>query len=260
MDELRHRLERLTREGTATAVAPEVSHIRGRAHRLRRRRVTSAVLAVALLSGLVLGSGRAFTSWIENANPTGPLQRGTPTTTDNRDALDNNPFVKLQGRPIAPVVVVAQGTFEGRAWRYLAFRTDRGKVCGQWYEPDAVRQAPPPPGWVVNVGGYQLAIGGGCDFTFGTSGFKDGNRTATNFDASLPARYASVRIVLDGRPPMVLYPAGRKELGRGFIAIRLPDLRSVREMVAYDDRGRVIYHGKANRNLVRGLDFTPVQP
>jgi hypothetical protein len=57
---------------------------------------------------------------------------------------------------------------------------------------------------------------------------------------------------------MVLYPAGRKELGRGFIAIRLPDLRKVREMIAYDDQGRVVYHGKANRNLMQGLDFTPV--
>jgi hypothetical protein len=130
MDELRHRLERLTREGTATAGAPEVSHIRGRAHRLRRR-VTGAVLAVALLSALVLGPGRAFTSWIENANPTGPLRPVTPTTTNNRDPVANNPIVKQQGRPIAPVIVVAQGTFEGRAWKYLAYRTDRGKVCGQ---------------------------------------------------------------------------------------------------------------------------------
>jgi hypothetical protein len=257
MDELRHRLERLARQGTATAVAPEVSYIRGRARRLRWRRVTGVVLAVALLSGLILGPGRAFTSWIENANPTGPLRPVTPTTTDSRGAVD--PIVKQQGRPIAPVIVVAQGTFEGKAWKYLAYRTDRGKVCGQWYEPDPVSpQVPPPPGWVVNVGGYQLDIAGGCGFTFGTSGFKEGNRTATDFEASLPARYARVRIVLDGRPPMVLYPAGRKELGRGFIAIRLPDLRAVRELIAYDDQGRVIYHGKANRNLMRGLEFTPV--
>jgi hypothetical protein len=83
-------------------------------------------------------------------------------------------------------------------------------------------------------------------------------RSAASFDASLPARDARVRIVLDGRPPMILYPAGRKELGRGFIAIRLPDLRSVREMIAYDDQGHVVYYGKANRNLIRGLDFTSV--
>lgn len=69
-------------------------------------------------------------------------------------------------------------------------------------------------------------------------------------DAALPARDARVRIVLDGRPPMIVYPVGRKELGRGFIAIRLPDLRIVREMIAYDDQGRIIYHGKANRNLI----------
>jgi hypothetical protein len=58
---------------------------------------------------------------------------------------------------------------------------------------------------------------------------------------------------------MVLRPAGRKEPGRGFIAVRLPDLRKVRELIAYDEQGQVVYHGKAKTNISNGLGFTPVR-
>ena len=45
----------------------------------------------------------------------------------------------------------------------------------------------------------------------------------------------------------------------GFIAIKLPDLRKVRELIAYDEQGRVVYHGKAKTNITNGLDFTPIR-
>jgi hypothetical protein len=174
-----------------------------------------------------------------------------------------NHWIDHEGRPVSPVVLVARGVFEGRYWEYLAYRTDRGRVCGQWHDPDEVeRTRRTLPHLVVEVDGRWLYPGGGCGFVFGTTGFRDRNRTATDFAASFPARYARIRLELDGAAPMVLRPAGRKALGRGFIAIRLPDLTKVREMIAYDEQGRVVYHGKANRNLpsgADGLDFTPIR-
>jgi hypothetical protein len=263
MDDLRLRLERLVGEGTTSAGVPSVSEIRRRARRHRQRQVAGALLAAVLLSSLALGPGRSLTRWIDNASPAGPVTRPPSEVAkppgDSRNGPVNR-WIEYEGRPIAPVVLVARGVFQGRYWEYLAYRTDRGKVCGQWHSPEAVeRLRRSAPGWVINVDGRDFAPGGGCGFVFGTTGFRDRNRTATDFEASLPAHYARVRIELDGRPPMVLHPAGRKALGRGFIAIRLPDLAKVRELIAYDEQGRVVYHGKANTNLTRGLDFTPIR-
>jgi hypothetical protein len=264
MDDLRLRLERLVREGTASAGVPSVPEIRRRARRHRQRQVTGALLAAVLLSGLAFGPGQSLARRVGGAGAAEPMSRppseaSKPPSSSRRGPV--NEWIQLEGRPIAPVILVARGVFEGSYWEYLAYRTDRGKVCGQWHSPDAVeRLRRSTPGSVINVDGRDLTVGGGgCGFVFGTSGFRNGNRTATNFEASLPARDARVRIEIDGRPPMVLHPAGRKELGRGFIAIRLPDLRRVREMIAYDEQGRVIYHGKARTNISNGLDFTPVR-
>jgi hypothetical protein len=221
------------------------------------------LLAAVLLSSLALGPGQSLARRVGGAGPAAPLTRppsevAKPPSTSRRTSV--NDWIQLEGRPLAPVVLVARGVFEGRYWEYLAYRTDRGQVCGQWHSPaDVERLRRSIPGMVIEVDGRQVAVGGGCGFVFGPTGFRNGNRTATDFEASLPARYARVRIQLDGRPPMVLHPAGRKELGRGFIAIRLPDLRKVRELIAYDEQGRVVYHGKANTNISNGLDFTPVR-
>jgi hypothetical protein len=263
MDDLRLRLERFVREGTASAGVPSVLEIRRRARRHRQRQVAGALLAAVLLSTLAIGPVQSLARRVGGASPTGPVSRppsevSKPPSSTRRGPV--NGWIEIEGRPIPPVVLVARGVFEGRYWEYLAYRTDRGKVCGQWHSPDEVeRLRRSAPGRVVEVDGRRFAPGGGCGFVFGTSGFKNGNRTATNFEASLPSRDARVRIVIDGRPPMVLHPAGRKELGRGFIAIRLPDLRKVRELIAYDEQGRVVYHGKANTNISNGLDFTPVR-
>jgi hypothetical protein len=263
MDDLRLRLEQLVREGTTAAGPPSVPEIRRRARRHRQRQVAGAVLAAVLLSGLALGPGQGLARRLGGTDAAKPLSRppsevATPPS-DSRNGPVNR-WIELEGRPIAPVVLVARGMFEGSYWEYLAYRTDRGKVCGQWHDPDEVeRLGRLTPGWVVEVDGRRFAPGGGCGFVFGTSGFRNGNRTATNFEASLPAHYARVRIELDGRPPMVLQPAGRKALGRGFIAIRLPDLAKVRELIAYDEQGRVVYHGKAKTDISQGLDFTPIR-
>lgn len=263
MDDLRLRLERLVREGAASAGPPSVPEIRRRARRHRQRQVVGALLAAVLLSGLALGPGQSLARRLGGTGAAAPLTRppsevATPPGDSRRAPV--NEWIKNEGRPIAPVVLVARGVFEGRYWEYLAYRTDRGKVCGQWHSPDAVeRLRRSAPDSVIEVDGRQIAVGGGCGFVFGTTGFRDRNRTATDFEASLPVRDARVRIEIDGRPPMVLHPAGRKELGRGFIAIRLPDLRKVRELIAYDEQGRVVYHGKAKTNISNGLDFTPIR-
>jgi hypothetical protein len=258
MDELGQRLERFAREGTTTTVPPGISHIRRRGHRRRQRQITGMLLGAALLTGLVLGPGRNLTRWIDNASPTAPVTRPLPESRDDRRA-PVDPLIEEQGRPIPPIVVVASGVFEGKRWEYLAYRTNRGKVCGQWNRPDQVEHIRRlAPSLVIEVGGRRLVPGGGCGFTFGTTGFRNSNRIATDFEASLPASYARVRVELDAGPPMVLSPAGRKQLGRGFIAIRLPDLRTIRDMIAYDEQGHVIYHGKAHFTF-RGLDFTPVR-
>jgi hypothetical protein len=259
MDDLRLRLERLVREGTALASVPSVPEIRRRGRRHRQRQVAGALLAAVLLSSLALGPGQGLARRLGGAGAAEPLTR-PPSEVATPPV---NEWIQFEGRPIAPVVLVARGVFEGSYWEYLAYRTDRGKVCGQWHSPDAVeRLRRSTPGSVINIDGRDLTVGGGgCGFVFGTSGFRNRNRTATNFEASLSSRYARVRIELDGRPPIVLHPAGRKALGRGFIAIRLPDLAKVRELIAYDEQGRVVYHGKATTNLTRGLgglDFTPV--
>jgi hypothetical protein len=259
MDDLRLRLERFVREGTASAGVPSVPGIRRRARRHRQRQVAGVLLAAVVLFGLAVGPGQGLARRVGGAGPAEPLTR-PPSEVANSRRAPVNPWIKNEGRPIAPVVLVARGVFEGRYWEYLAYRTDRGKVCGQWHSPDTVeRLRRSTPGMVIEVDGRQVALGGGCGFVFGTTGFRNGNRTATDFEASLPARYARVRIELDGRPPMVLQPAGRKALGRGFIAIRLPDLRKVRELIAYDEQGRVVYHGKAKTNISNGLDFTPIR-
>ncbi|HZD70385.1 MAG TPA: hypothetical protein VFA45_16250 [Actinomycetes bacterium] len=253
MDELGQRLERFAREGTATEVPPSVSRIRRRAHRRRRRQVTGTLLAAALVAGLALGPGQSLTRLVDKAGPTGPVskppseQRAGPTLTES--------WIEREGMPIPPVVLVAQGVFEGRRWQYLAFRTDRGKVCGQWHYPDIVEQR---SGSVIEVDGRRFVPGGGCGFTFGTSGFSNGNRSATDFEASLPASYARIRITVNGGSPIVLSPPGRKAIGRGFIALRLPDLRRIHEMIAYDEQGRVVFHGIA-RFTSGGLDFTPAR-
>ena len=263
MDELRSRLERFVREGTTSAGPPSVPEIRRRARRHRQRQVAGAVLAAVLLSGLALGPGQSLARRVGGTGAAEPLTRppsevAKPPGDSRRGPV--NRWIQFQGRPIPPVVLVARGVFEGKHWEYLAFRTDRGKVCGQWRDPDAVeRLRRSAPDRVIEVDGRQIAPGGGCGFVFGTGGFRDGNRTATDFEASLPADHARVRIELDGRPPMVLRPAGRKALGRGFIAIRLPDLRKVRELIAYDEQGRVVYHGKASSNISNGLGFTPIR-
>jgi hypothetical protein len=260
MDDLRPRLERFVREGTAAADAPRVWEIRRRARRHRRRQVAGAVLAAVVLSGLVVGPGQSLARRVGGADAAKPMSR-PPSEVSKPPPV--NGWIMVEGRPIPPIVLVARGVFEGRYWEYLAYRTDRSKVCGQWHSPDAVeRLRRSAPGQVIEVDGRQLAVGGSCGGVFGTSGFRNSNRTATNFEASLPADHAQVRLELDGAAPMVLRPAGRKELGRGFIAIRLPDLTKVREMIAYDEQGRVVYHGKASRNLPSGrggLDFTPVR-
>jgi hypothetical protein len=259
MDDLPLRLERFVREGTASAGVPSVPEIRRRARRHRQWQVAGALLAAVLLSSLALGPGQSLARRVGGAGAAGPMTRSPSEVSDSRRAYAN-PWMETEGRPIPPVVLVARGVFEGRYWEYLAYRTDRGKVCGQWHSPDAVeRLRRSAPRSVIEVDGRQFAPGGGCGFVFGTTGFRNGNRTATDFEASLPARDARVRIELDGRPPMVLHPAGRKALGRGFIAIRLPDLRKVRELIAYDEQGRVVYHGKAKTNISNGLDFTPVR-
>jgi hypothetical protein len=263
MDDLRLRLERLVREGTAAAGMPSMLEIRRRARRHRQRQVAGVLLAAMLLAGLALGPGQGLARRVADlgaAEPTSrpPSEAAKPPSNSRRAPV--NEWIQFEGRPVPPVVLVARGVFEGRYWEYLAYRTDRGKVCGQWHSPDAVeRLRRSAPDSVIEVGGRQIAVGGGCGFVFGTTGFRNGNRTATDFEASLPARDARVRIVIDGRPPMVLHPAGRKELGRGFIAIRLPDLRKVRELIAYDEQGHIVYHGKAKTNISNGLDFTPVR-
>jgi hypothetical protein len=265
MDDLRLRLDRLVREGTAPAGRPSVPEIRRRARRHRQRQVAGVLLAAVLLSGLALGPGQGLARRLGGAVVSQPLTRppsevATPPRPGPREPI--NRWIQQEGRPIAPVVLVARGVFEGRYWEYLAYRTDRGKVCGQWHSPDEVeRLRRLEPGWVIDLDGHRFAFGGGCGFVFGTTGFRDGNRTATDFEASLPANYARVRLELDGRRPIVLHPAGRKALGRGFIAIRLPDLAKVRALIAYDEQGRVVYHGRATTELTRGiggLDFTPV--
>jgi hypothetical protein len=257
MDDLRPRLERFVREGTAAADAPRVSEIRRRARRHRRRQVAGAVLAAVVLSGLVVGPGQSLARRVGGADAAKPMSR-PPSEVSKPSPV--NGWIMVEGRPIPPVVLVARGVFEGSYWEYLAYRTDRGKVCGQWHHPEAVeRLRRSVPDSVIEVDGRQIAVGGGCGFVFGTTGFRDRNRTATDFEASLPAHYARVRIELDGRPAMVLRPAGRKALGRGFIAIRLPDLRKVRELIAYDEQGRVVYHGKASSNISNGLGFTPIR-
>jgi len=266
MDDLRLRLERLVREGATCADAPSVPEIRRRARRHRQRQVAGALLAAVVLFGLAVGPGQGLARRLGDAGAVQPVSRPPSEVAkppgDSRNGPVNR-WIEYEGRPIPPVVLVARGVFEGRYWEYLAYRTDRGKVCGQWHHPDAVQRLKrTTPGWVINVDGRDFTVGGGCGFVFGTTGFRDRNRTATDFEASLPARDARVRIVIDGRPPMVLHPAGRKALGRGFIAIRLPDLAKVRELIAYDEHGRVVYHGKANRSLTSGrggLDFTPVR-
>jgi hypothetical protein len=264
MDDLRLRLERLVREGAASAGPPSVPEIRRRARRHRQRQVAGALLAAVVLSSLALGPGHSLARRLGGTDAAKALTRPPSEVAkpprDSRQASVNE-WIKLEGRPIPPVVLVARGVFEGSYWEYLSYRTDRGKVCGQWHDPDEVeRLRRSTPGSVINVDGRDLTVGGGgCGFVFGTSGFRNGNRTATNFEASLPARDARVRIELDGRPPMVLHPAGRKALGRGFIAIKLPDLRKVRELIAYDEQGRVVYHGKAKTNITNGLDFTPIR-
>jgi hypothetical protein len=259
MDDLPLRLERFVREGTASAGVPSVPEIRRRARRHRQWQVAGALLAAVLLSSLALGPGQSLARRVGGAGAAGPMTR-SPSEVLNSRRAHANPWMETEGRPIPPVVLVARGVFEGRYWEYLAYRTDRGKVCGQWHSPDTVeRLRRSAPRSVIEVDGRQIAPGGGCGFVFGTTGFRNGNRTATDFEASLPARDARVRIELDGRPPMVLHPAGRKALGRGFIAIRLPDLRKVRELIAYDEQGRVVYHGKAKTNISNGLDFTPVR-
>jgi hypothetical protein len=263
MDELRSRLERFVREGAAAAGPPSVPEIRRRARRHRQRQVAGAVLAAVVLSGLALGPGQSLARRVGGTDAAKPLSRPPSEVAkpprDSRQAPVNE-WIQFEGRPIPPVVLVARGVFEGSYWEYLAFRTDRGKVCGQWHDPDAIeRLRRTAPDSVIEVDGRQIAVGGGCGFVFGTGGFRDHNRTATDFVASLPVRDARVRIELDGRPPMVLRPAGRKALGRGFIAIRLPDLRKVRELIAYDEQGRVVYHGKAKTNITNGLDFTPIR-
>jgi hypothetical protein len=263
MDDLRLRLERFVREGAASAGPPSVPEIRRRARRHWQRQVAGALLAAVLLSGLALGPGQSLARRVGGTGAAKPLTRPPSEVPkpprDSRYAPVNG-WIKLEGRPIPPVVLVARGVFEGSYWEYMAYRTDRGKVCGQWHHPDAVeRLRRSAPDRVIEVDGRQIAPAGGCGFVFGTSGFKDGNRTATNFEASLPADHARVRIELDGRPPMVLRPAGRKALGRGFIAIKLPDLRKVPELIAYDEQGRVVYHGKATTNITNGLDFTPIR-
>ena len=223
------------------------------------------MLAAVVLSGLVVGPGQSLARRVGGADAAEPMSR--PPSEVSKPPGDSrhvpvNGWIEIEGWPIPPVVLVARGVFEGRYWEYLAYRTDRGKVCGQWHSPDDVeRLRRSAPDRVIEVDGRQIAPGGGCGFVFGTGGFRNGNRTATDFEASLPARAARVRLEIDGRPPMVLRPAGRKELGRGFIAIRLPDLTKVRELITYDEQGRVVYHGKATRNLPSGrggLDFTPV--
>lgn len=30
-------------------------------------------------------------------------------------------------------------------------------------------------------------------------------------------------------------------------------------MIAYNEQGRVLYHGKATTNITNGLDFTPIR-
>jgi hypothetical protein len=156
MDELGQRLERFAREGTTTTVPPGISHIRRRGHRRRQRQITGMLLGAALLTGLVLGPGRNLTRWIDNASPTAPVTRPLPESRDDRRA-PVDPLIEEQGRPIPPIVVVASGVFEGKRWEYLAYRTNRGKVCGQWNRPDQVEHIRRlAPSLVIEVGGRRL--------------------------------------------------------------------------------------------------------
>src|SRR5215218_1686908 len=195
MDDLRLRLDRLVREGAASAGPPSVLEIRRRARRHRRWQVVGALLAGVVLSGLALGPGQGLARRVGGAGAAAPLTRppsevATPPS-DSRNGPVNE-WIQFGGRPIPPVILVARGVFEGSYWEYLAYRTDRGKVCGQWHSPDAIeRLRRSTPASVINVDGRDLTVGGGgCGFVFGTSGFRDRNRTATNFEASLPVRDA----------------------------------------------------------------------
>ena len=168
MDDLRLRLERFVREGAASAGPPSVPEIRRRARRHRQRQVAGALLAAVLLSGLALGPGQSLARRVGGTGAAEPM---------SRPPSEVNGWIKLDGRPIPPVVLVARGVFEGKYWEYLAFRTDRGKVCGQWHDPDVVeRLRRSAPGRVIEVDGRQIVAGGGCGFVFGTTGFRDGNR------------------------------------------------------------------------------------
>ena len=185
----------------------------------------------------------------------------TPTTYSGR----HSPVelaVEVNGNPVPPVVLVDSGVFRGRRWEYLAYHTDKGRVCGQLVEPEVLAQTmrgvtpAVRARMTVTIDGHTMYRSGSCGFTFGTSGFYANNRAATNFEAMLPASYARVRIEISGRPAVDGEPVGRRQLGRGLLVLRLDDLRSVRSMTAWDDKGRLLYRGTAAFST-QGLDFRP---
>jgi hypothetical protein len=156
------------------------------ARRHRQRQVAGAVLAAVLLFGL--GPGQGLARRVGGAGPVAPLTRppsGVATPPSSRAPI--NHWIDHEGRPVAPVVLVTRGVFEGRYWEYLAYRTDRGRVCGQWHDPDEVeRTRRTLPHLVVEVDGRWLYPGGGCGLVFGTIGFRDRNRTAHRLRGILP--------------------------------------------------------------------------
>jgi hypothetical protein len=269
MDELRLRLERLVQEGSASTTVPSASEVRRHARRRRRRQATGALLGGALLAAVALSPGRDLVRWLQDTAASAPAtETGTPQPTASPPPgaqRISEELIRNEGRPVSPLVVAAQGIFQGTRWEYLAYRTDRGKVCSTLNNP-AYTQHLQRLGarglWQLDGHRFILSSNcrvslGGWGTSWGLGGFTPDHQTAIMFDAHLPATTASVRFEIAGRPPLLLRPVGRKVLNRSIIVLVLPDLSKVRAMVEYDERGRVLHRWRARYSTATGLDFQP---
>ena len=237
MNDLQDRLDRLALALTEDAVAPPAELIRRRG---RRRRVARRAGAVALLLAAVALLPAPGLSWLDRRAPSGPAApSGGPTTSLAPGRVSKVP---APPRPVGPVVTVAQGTLDGFAWKFVAYRAKGGRVCSG-FQPVGFST---PHGYIschVSKQPYRGSHGGplgisdfGADFSGRSDGVPDAMRQEVSRDV------VRVRFLLEDGRQLDLQAHGTEAgLPNNFFAARLPDMRAVRAIVGYDRDGAQVW-------------------
>jgi hypothetical protein len=236
MNDLQDRLDRLALALTDDSAPPPPELIRRRG---RRRRVARAG-AVALLLAAMAFLPASRLGWLDRTAPSGPAAPlGRPTTSLPRG---QDSKVPAPPRPVGPVVTVAEGTLDGLRWKYIAYRAKGGQICSG-FQPVGFST---PHGYIScrnstkpYTGSHSGGLGisdFGADFSGGSDGVPDA------MDEEVSRDVVRVRFLLEGGRGIDLQTHGTEAgLPNNFYAERLPDMRDVRAIVAYDRHGNQVW-------------------